>query len=356
MQKGLVDSKGNIDALAERLLANARDAVDIKAPVSKIAVFGGEKELQITFKNDAPPLALNSVAHSQLAEYVGIPKRYYDRTLASEPRVLATQVNHWLEREHNDETRLIRTFADGERIPRKARAFLSDRFAPLDNLDIAQSALPVLRDLGANVVSSNITERAFYLQAATPRVQREVKVGDVIQFGVALRNSEVGWGAFELESFYLRLWCLNGATGKSLFRKAHIGRGYTEEEGVFLTDQSRKLLDAGAIAKLRDATAWAFSDEHVNGVVERLQVAAGVELKKPEAAIEIVAKRFELTEGERESVLRNLISGGDVSLWGLSNAVTRVAHEGDYDRAVELESIGSQVIDLPRSAWSEVIA
>ena len=51
-----------------------------------------------------------------------------------------------------------------------------------------------------------------------------------------------------------------------------------------------------------------------------------------------------------------LIDGGDLSAWGLVNAVTSLAHKAtSYDRAVELESAGGALIDLPSQEWKRIL-
>jgi len=54
--------------------------------------------------------------------------------------------------------------------------------------------------------------------------------------------------------------------------------------------------------------------------------------------------------------LYSLIQGGDLSKWGLANAVTSIANKetGTYDRAIELQRIGGQIIDLPASDWKTI--
>ena len=48
---------------------------------------------------------------------------------------------------------------------------------------------------------------------------------------------------------------------------------------------------------------------------------------------------------------------GDLSVWGLANAVTRTAEDvADYDRATELEATGGRVIELPRADWRAIAA
>jgi hypothetical protein len=56
-------------------------------------------------------------------------------------------------------------------------------------------------------------------------------------------------------------------------------------------------------------------------------------------------------------VLRALVEGGDLSMWGLANAVTSLAADAPtYDRSTELESIGGQMLALPPAAAREMVA
>jgi hypothetical protein len=69
----------------------------------------------------------------------------------------------------------------------------------------------------------------------------------------------------------------------------------------------------------------------------------------------MAGKTFGLNEVEGKSVLKQLASGGDLSRFGLYNAITAASQTvEDYDRATDLERIGAQVIDLPKSAWQRI--
>ncbi len=91
-------------------------------------------------------------------------------------------------------------------------------------------------------------------------------------------------------------------------------------------------------------------------MLERIQYAEAAATPieaDPIKVVEFTAKRFNFNETEQSSLMRHLIAGGDLSVWGLANAVTATA-KGDelsYDRATELESIGGDIIELPKSAW-----
>ncbi len=69
--------------------------------------------------------------------------------------------------------------------------------------------------------------------------------------------------------------------------------------------------------------------------------------------MEVVARRFGLTEVKQDGVLHQLALGADWTRYGVVNAVTRIAEDSaTYDRAVELERIGGAVFNMPASAFS----
>lgn len=53
--------------------------------------------------------------------------------------------------------------------------------------------------------------------------------------------------------------------------------------------------------------------------------------------------------------MKYLIAGGDLSMYGLSNAVTRVSQDVEsYDRATTLEGIGWQVATMEPAQWKQI--
>jgi len=78
---------------------------------------------------------------------------------------------------------------------------------------------------------------------------------------------------------------------------------------------------------------------------KRIATAAGQALADPAGSVEQLQAAGHLNEGEGAAVLRHLIQGGDVSTWGLIQAVTRSAEDNpDYDRASELEALGGAML------------
>ncbi len=316
----------------------------------------------ITMTEDAALSGLNGGtypvrphAHTQIASRLKIPKAYYDRMLENDPALLAGNVNAWFQRE--PETRMVRT------LDHDVRGFLSDRYRPLDNLDLADATLPVLNDVGANVESCELTETRLYIKCVLPGLQAEVKgsrqVGDVVQAGIVISNSEVGSGALRVEPMVYRLICLNGMISADRgMRKYHLGRKNEGEGDVeeMLTDTTREKRDDAFWHTIRDVVRGAFNAEHFQGLVDRLSEAASEPLTgDPVKCVEVAADRFALNEGQRSGVLRHLIEGGDLSRWGMVNAITRTGNDQDvYEEATDLERLGGAILELPQASWREI--
>ena len=72
----------------------------------------------------------------------------------------------------------------------------------------------------------------------------------------------------------------------------------------------------------------------------------------PVKTVELLSEKFKLQQTESSGILEHLIRGGDLSQWGLINAVTRTAQDVEsYDRATELEELGAEVMTLPPTQW-----
>ena len=125
-----------------------------------------------------------------------------------------------------------------------------------------------------------------------------------------------------------------------------------------MSDETQKKSDEAVWAQIADLTKAALDGRVFTECVEELRAKRGGEtIQEPVKAIERIIKQFSLTDGESESVLKHLTQGGDLSQYGLCNAVTRAAQDCEsYDRSTELEYMGAGVIELPKSSWTQVAA
>lgn len=209
---------------------------------------GGRSRLHIQMDQTEENFWLNELAHKQLAERLQIPQKYYHKMRFEYPSLLDENINSWLEKQA--ERRMIRTL-DGN-----VRAFLSDRYRRLDNLELADAIFPILQDLKTiEVVSSEVTETHMYIKITNKRLRTEVAVGDVVQAGLVISNSEVGLGSLKVEPLIFRLICKNGLIVKDYAQKRyHVGKQIESEDSTYeiFSDQTLAQDDKAFFMKVQD--------------------------------------------------------------------------------------------------------
>ena len=138
----------------------------------------GTKELAVSPRSSGPVGLEMQVGHPgntfpirkhalrQIGAQLKIPAPFVDRLAADHPDMLAWNINKLFEREPAD--RMVRTL-DGQ-----VRAYMSDKYRPLDNFDFANAVLPKLIEYNADITSCDITETRLYIKAKIPGVEKMV--------------------------------------------------------------------------------------------------------------------------------------------------------------------------------------
>lgn len=310
----------------------------------QVEPFGSQLYLHTFDDHDDPlvePLEINQIAHRQIGTHLKIPAAYYDRMLSDYPELLAENVNSWFQREPTQ--RMVRTL-DGT-----VRAFLSNRYRRIDNLDIAEIVLPVIQQMeDAYFESCQITDSRMYIKVVNKRLEAEVVPGDIVQSGVIISNSEVGLGSVNIQPLVYRLVCSNGmVVNDAQTRRTHIGRVNEADENFQLFSQETLAADDHAFAmKIKDTVMAAVDETRFTRVVGMMREATTVQMNTTDipGVVRLASKDFNITEEESTGVLQRLIEGKDLTLYGLSNAVTRFSQDVDsYDRATALEGIGYNI-------------
>lgn len=297
--------------------------------------------------------SLSDVARRQLADKLRIPFAYFERMQNEKPKLLDENVNTWLRADN--EARLVRVL-DGN-----VRALLSKRYRRIDNWQVAEWVLPMLNELqDSRVESCSISPKRMYIKVVTPRVSEEVVPGDIVQAGVVVSNSEVGHGRLLVQPMVFRLVCKNGLIASDqTMRRAHIGRVLEpDDDGVTVfQDDTLRADDRAFMLKVRDVVRDAVSEATLKVTVDRLRRSVGVRIEgNPIGSIRLLADRYCIDELEQGGILRHLITGADLSGYGLINAVTGYSQEvADYERATELESLGGRLLDLSEDGWRELV-
>jgi hypothetical protein len=297
----------------------------------------------------------------QIGAQLKIPAPFVDRLAKDHPDMLAWNVNKLFEREPAD--RMIRTL-DGD-----CRAYLSDKYRPLDNFDFANAVLPKLIENKADVTSCDISETRLYIKYVLPGIEKIVaKAGTyhgdgghnpIHRFkpGGCVSNSEVGAGSLAVEPGVHEVDCSNLLVmGSNAMRKYHVGKKLYRDDELYemFTTATKSATDRAFWMQVADLV-----DAGLDGTMFQKMVAEceakmnGTEIEKPSVAVRELPNT---TEAEQEGILASLIKGGDLSQFGMQWAITHYAQNEDvsYERQVELERLGGKIIELPKSQWENI--
>lgn len=303
-------------------------------------------------------LGMTDLFHRQLGGAMKIPADYYDRMRAQMPWLLAGNVNAWLSAA--DGSYMVRTMDYDDGRGQIARAFLSERYRRIDNLDIAKALLGLFLGMeGCECVSCEITPHRMYIKLICHLKTYEVKPGDYVEFGIVISNSEVGLGAVMVCPILNRLVCSNGMVCNELGeRKHHVGRQIRAADDSFelYSDETIALEDQAYLAKLQDVARAAMDESRHPLILDKLKetTAARITGAVPQV-VELASRTFGIRKTEQDDMLRYLIEGGDLSLYGMVNSVTRLSQDVEsYDRATELEAIGWQMATMEPATWKAI--
>jgi hypothetical protein len=278
-------------------------------------------------------LALSPWAMAQACTRLGLPTAYFKRCPA---HLQDANFNHW-----NQSHEVLRQFSKADVDPDEAwllrvkgatvRGVLSPRYARLDNRQLMDTLLPMLRHRNFKVGLLQLTGEALHLRLVDPTIGREVLPDDRLMVGIHLANSEVGLRAVTVDALVFRLVCTNGLirrlNHKSLLKQRHI---HVDEArfGGMLQDAIQEAVIVAA------------------GFIEQMALAIKIPVPAPDKAIDLLGQMWNLPKSTVEMVKFTLMGEAKAeTLYGLVNALTQSAQRLGIEERVELETLSSVLID-----------
>jgi hypothetical protein len=304
------------------------------------------------------------VCDQGIADKLGIPAAYLRRLREHKPGLYDANVNAWL---HGDGRKfLLRCLRPATgRGPGVVRAFLSDGYKIIDNLDVLLAVLDGVRQAGApvQVDGCDLTERRMYVRVVCEQVAvlapallagyRSPFTGasgadnPVVFAGFVITNSETGCGAFTLTPRLVAQVCRNGMTlTRDALRAVHLGERL-DEGTVTWSDNTRDKTLALITAKTTDAVTAYLDPGYVTRALRATEAGAGHPVTDPQEAIRVVSQRLRFTDTQQNDILSYFIRGGDVTAGGVMHAITAAAQtQDDADTAHEMEAAALRALEI----------
>lgn len=350
-------------------------ALDVVAPASHL--FSQDARLQIrgteaVISEDGVTTAdgvylPTAVCDEGIASKLGVPVAYLKTLRAQRPDLYDANVNGWLygapEGDGPDPRKfLVRCFRGDDGGLGVARAFLSDAYRPIDNLDVLTSVLDGVREAGVevNIEGADLTERRMVVRVTAPAVTALAPTllrGYVSPFtgergsdnptmfaGFVISNSETGGGAFTIVPRLVVQVCRNGMTiKKDALREVHLGGRL--DAGVIRWSQGTQDRNLALVrAQAADAVRTFLDVDYMTRTINRLEARAEDVVETP-AQVETVTRAAGYTKADQDGILAHFIRGGQTNRAGVVNAITAYAQTvEDGDKAYDLESNATAIL------------
>lgn len=374
---------GSLDDLATELQAQQDRKVDLVVPAAKLwshdgnVIIAGHGKAKITDTGVtssnlelSPSAVFDSGMVTKLSE-VGRPVGHrFIRGLRESGRVdIIDDVyngllhgNRGLAAPGDPRSFFVRTFS-GEATEKNptglgyARAVLSDKYRPIDNLEVLLTVIKGLKAAGFSshvVRQADLTDDKMYIRISVPEITAlapgllhgytspygGARGADnpVVEAGLVITNSETGGAAFTLSPELVIQICRNGMTiKKDMIRKPHLGAKM--DEGV---RTSQRTLDANrelVASQTADAINTFLDADYMNRVLSGLEEGSDEKIDDVEKAIIDVTARPAFSKADTKGLLASFMDGGDRTRGGLINAITAYSQTvDDADHAYEMDA------------------
>jgi len=269
-----------------------------------------------TLRIGGTPHILRTVARRSICARLGVPYQYLKKC----PEDLqAWNLNHWIEKERNDQ--LFFRF-DGDDV----RAIFTPRYVPVDNFE----ALFKLDSMGFKPETKvQCSLDPEFMSLSIPDGPKSFDIdGDSFTPGISISNSEVGLASLSISAFILRLICSNGLISKT-------------QESSSYRHVSTKIL------------------EEFPNVLEKVSLELGnkrdlfkISMESPvdsaESTMNSLNRQFQLNEQERDAVSWGWAYDVGDTMFHIINAYTKASQHKDLnaESSFKLQRTGGAILNL----------
>jgi len=259
---------------------------------------------------------VRTVAQRSISNRLGIPYQYLKKCPDD---LQAWNLNHWIEKEKNDQ--LFFRF-DGDDV----RAIFTTKYVPVDNFE----ALYRLDSLGYKPETPvQCSLDSEFMSLAIPDGARSFDIdGDKFTPGISISNSEVGLASLSISAFVLRLICTNGLISKTQESSSyrHVSTKILEEFPDVLERVSLELGNKKDLFKL----------------------SMGSPVDNPEGTMISFNRQFQLNKNEQDAVDWGYYQDVGETMFHIINAYTKGAQYKDLsaESSFKLQKTGGNILAM----------
>lgn len=353
---------GKVLAEVERQKTTKKDFI---ADTRNLRATVADKSLlvQVPAPGEDALFGLKPTARRQMAAHWKVPGDYFSRLLAEEKHLplAASTLNHFFSADPSKQ--MVRVL-DGN-----IRAFLSNKYKALDNVDLFYLAAEELEKAKAEIWFARLSDDSFRLYAVAEGTSAEVTTKrpfgdghDIKHFGggegggtgggadihhpaISIENSETGEGGLRVRAADLRVACTNLLVSDMGVMAIHSG-ARKEQEG-FLSAETTAAEARVTWMKTRDLIRATFDPAKFKKLMDLMNGATQDEVVDAVKAVEALVELNYIPGDVKESIRNRFIASPDKSRYGLVQAVTYESNNSalDADKRNALNDAGGRLLN-----------
>ena len=329
------------DQVMESLERSAEDREDLMVPLGDIVPMANDLG-KFVFSVHGKEYVPTEWALSQFSTRLNLPSSSVMRELINDPDsdwqdadLAARIAMNSIRKADQDKIFRLRTYTDGS-----MRAFLTDKYAPVDNRWYMETVNEILP--GSVYSHWRGDDDTIYGNVLLPDTIMDYDQEDDSDYGgmLSLSNCEIGRRKISQRPSLFRSICMNGCIwgevkGEMIDRR-HIGKIDLIELRSRITDNIEKQLPLIPVGVRKFLDLQNFK---VTGSIKRALAGLCLTSKLDRTASREVLNQFVSYEKDERS------------LFGLVNAVTRAGQQLSNDSWVKLDKLAGDIVDWTQPKW-----
>ena len=235
----------------------------------------------------------------------------------------------------------------------QVKAFLSDSFRRYDTLGVFTEFLKGAKGNDCVIYDSHYDDITGFIEVIKPKIEwiskPEDDDGEPYCFGARIKNSSFGQSALNIQSFMIKVVCMNGMIGESKMKEVHRGAKISGIEGIELKEDTMKAETEAKRLFTRDITSWLFSEKALKKEINKMKSAMETEVDF-EQEMKLLPKmgvlKGEIAELGKKLMYRapeDGIPNGN-SLYAFAQGLSAVSRDSSNTRRRELDEVVGKLI------------
>lgn len=367
---------------AERIREHGREVIrrrenrrDFVVPRSKLGVLSEDGlKLQVDLPEGPRHFPLLNRSLRQLVAKTDVPYAY----LASleergHPDLAAANLSEILSREASGPKgpikHLVRVLDD------QVDGVLSDSYKAVSNDTVLALCAEEFARADVKIWDLSLTDTSFRVQGVAGHLIGKIteerkfrgrwdgRKGDTANAGITIENSENGHRKASASSSIWLAWCENFNVWGDTVARVHLG-GKLDEGEHFFSDETKALEAAAFLSKIKDTIRNTFDPVKFKAIIDAINATTQREIgDSPAKVVDAAVKAWGLSVERRDAILEELLSSGDKSQYGVSNALTALANPSNAGRLKVsdaeknlLQDAGGAILRLTEARWKSFLA